>query len=238
MKKLSIILLIATLIIAIMPLSLATVESFGTFKKGTAISLIQTYNSTYCNISSILSPTSFLLQSEKIMTKNVNRFNYTLPASNTSLTGTYVVCGYCDGAVWCADFEVTPNGEESDIGSAILYIGLLAVLIFFLTMSIMAFKNFDNLLTRVGMLGISYLLIMAITFIGWNMANDFLTSAPFLVEMLRILFFVLIVGLFPLLIGAFAWYVIMLFKIKEIQRLMDHGMDMGDAERRVGRRHR
>jgi hypothetical protein len=46
----------------------------------------------------------------------------------------------------------------------------------------------------------------------------------------------LVVGMFPLVIGAFAWYVLMLFKIKEIERLMSKGMDMGEAEKRQGRK--
>jgi hypothetical protein len=38
---------------------------------------------------------------------------------------------------------------------------------------------------------------------------------------------------FPLLIGAFAWYVIMLFQIKEIQTLMDKGFSEDEARRRT-----
>jgi hypothetical protein len=66
------------------------------------------------------------------------------------------------------------------------------------------------------------------------MASDFITSSPFLIEMLRILFFVLVIGAFPLLIGAFAWYLIMLFKIREIERLMSKGLDYNEAEQRSG----
>jgi len=97
------------------------------------------------------------------------------------------------------------------------------------------FINFNNLLNRVGMIGIGYLLLIAITFISWQMASDFLLSAQFLVSMLRILFIVLMVGAFPLLIGAFAWYVLMLFKIKEIERLMGKGFSEQEARRRTSR---
>jgi hypothetical protein len=140
--------------------------------------------------------------------------------------------------VWNYDFTITPNGEEASVGKAIFYIGLLFILLFFLALVVISFVYFDNLLNRVGMVGLGYLMIIAITFIGWNMANDFLTSSPFLIEMFRILFLVLMIGTFPLLIGAFAWYLIMLFKIKEIENLMKHGMSEQEASYRVKRRHR
>jgi hypothetical protein len=96
----------------------------------------------------------------------------------------------------------------------------------------------ENLLVRVGSFGVSYILLVGITFIGWNMAKDFLTSAPMISEILRILFFVFMIGAFPILIGAFAWYVIMLFKIKEIDRLMTKGVSYKEAERRQGAKYK
>ena len=129
-------------------------------------------------------------------------------------------------------------GEEASVGSGVFYIGLLAVLLFSVGLSIYSFTTTNNLLTKVGMFGLSYLLFIAITFIAWNMANDFLTSSPFLVSMFRILFYVLIIGAFPLLIGGFAYYFIMVFKIKEIQRLMDKGFSLDDAQRRTGRKYK
>lgn len=229
--------LIILVILIILPICYAEIQTLGTFKVGECINLKQTCgNCTYNNITSVqIDGTSNQLLDLVEMEKIGTEYNYTF--CNTTNTGTYIVngLGNVDGTptVWAYDFKVTPNGEDSNVGSAILYIGVLAVLIIFLILSIYSFVTFDNLLNRVGMLGLSYLFLIAITFIGWNMANDFLTSAPFLVEMLRILFFVLIIGAFPLLIGSFAYYFIMLFKIKEIERLMGKGMSGEEAERRV-----
>jgi hypothetical protein len=120
-------------------------------------------------------------------------------------------------------------------GEAIVYFGLNGVLLLFLAGCFLIFLNYDNLLARVGSLGMGYLLLIAVSFVSWQMASDFITSA-FLIEMFRIIFLVLMIGAFPLLIGAFAWYLIMLFKIKEIERLMSKGMDQDEAERRTGRK--
>lgn len=165
---------------------------------------------------------------------HIGRYSYLfecgIPAEHIKTSDQYQVCGI-EG-----EFEVTPNGEEATIGKAVFYIGLLAILLFFIGLSIFGFVSFNNLLARVGLFGFSYLLLIAITFIGWNMANDFITSSPFLIYMLKIMFIVLMAGLFPLVIGAFAYYVIMLFKIKEIENLMKHGMSEQEAEHRAGRK--
>ena len=168
-------------------------------------------------------------------------FNYTF--CNTSYEGEYRYawdedCVDCSGGLCGNNFAVNKGGVEPSIGNAMFYLGLLAILILFLVGTIYIFFESENLLARVGMIGLGYLLLIAISFIGWNVASDFITSAPFLISMLRILFFVLIAGLFPLVIGGFAWYVLMLFKIKEIERLMTKGFSFEDAERRQGRKYK
>jgi len=168
-------------------------------------------------------------------------YNYTNGSLLTTV-GLYSVLIWCNsteqGGFTKYAFQITPTGLALQSGTSGIYIAILFLLVIFLVLSIMSFARFDNLLNRVGMIGLSYLLLIAITFIGWNMANDFITSAPFLISMLRILFFVLIIGVFPMVIGGFAWYFLMLWRIKEIQRLMDKGMDQNEAEHRVKRRRR
>jgi len=157
-------------------------------------------------------------------------------------TGLYKVQMFCvDGTSSFSDegfYDVTPNGQQATIGTSIFYVGLLLILVIFLIGTVVIFMETSNLLAKVGMFGLGYLLLIAITFISWNMAGDFLTSSPFLISMLRILFFVLIIGLFPLVLGGFVWYFLMLFKIKEIDRLMTKGFSFEDAERRTGRKYK
>lgn len=167
-------------------------------------------------------------------------FAMTIGGGNFSSTGTYAYVIQCNSTneigFYRGQFQVTPNGEIADTGTAVFYIGILAVLLFFMALSVYAFMEYDNLLNRVGMFGIIYLLLIAITFIGWNMASDFITSSPFLISMLKIMFYVFVIGFFPLMLGAFAWYFLMLWKIKEIENLMKKGLPYEEAERRVKRR--
>lgn len=171
-----------------------------------------------------------------------NEFVERMAGGNITLIGSYGYIVQCNSSILgCADkglFTVTNSGYEASTGRAIFDIGLIFILIVFLMGSLMIFMNSDNLLLRVGMLGFGYLLLIAITFIGWQMANDFLLSATFLVKMLRILFIVLIIGFIPLLAGGFIYYVLLLFKIKEIQELMEKGIDIHEARERTGRKYK
>jgi len=128
-NKLSLLLLTLTLLICIMPLSLAQVESFGNFKINQKVDLIQTYNATYCNITSITSPNSTIYSQNVDMTKSGVKFNYTF--SSTSELGDYTVCGECDTTPWCAVLNI---GTNLSTAQAIIYFIFLlsAIGIFFL----------------------------------------------------------------------------------------------------------
>lgn len=162
-----------------------------------------------------------------------------ITGGNFTKAGQYAYVFQCnnsaEGGYYANNFMVTPNGEVATTGKAIFYVGLLFVLLFFLGISIFFFNETENLLGKVGSLGVGYLLLIAVTFIAWNMASDFFITSTFIIAMMRTLFIVLMVGLFPLIIGLFMWYFLMLFRIKEIQRLMDKGIGYDEANRRAGK---
>lgn len=211
-----------------------------TYEQGETLDLKISCDKINCSISNnitITAPNSTTIVSNKLMTISNGYANYTLSATDD--VGVYQFFTYdLNNGSYSGSFSITPNGENATVGNAIFYIGLLAVLLFFLAITIYFFISFDNLLGRVATIGASYLLILAITFIAWNMAESFITSAPFLIDMLRILFFVLIVMAFPLLIGGFIWYFLMLWKVKEIERLMSKGMSYEESERRLGKKYK
>jgi flagellar basal body-associated protein FliL len=181
----------------------------------------------------IITPTQWM----EFETYNGIDFAMTINGSNFNSAGIYAYVIQCNSTnevgFYRGQFAVTPNGEIASEGDAIFYVGLLGVFLFFFAISIYIFMEGNNLLSKVGSLGFGYLLLIAITFIGWNMSNDFLTSSPFIIEMLRLLFIILMIGAFPLLVGAFAYYIYMITKIKEIERLMSRGFDEHEARRRV-----
>lgn len=198
--------------------------------------------STNCSFYLSNSSGNLIYSSDAIYVGTDLGYWYTLiSGGNFSETGVYSYGIKCEGVSFATGksgvWEVTPNGLDLPVGNAFIYIGLLIVFVIFLIGTVVIFMSSENLLSRVNMIGLGYLLLIAINFIAWNMASDFLLSAPFIASMFRIIFFVLIIGLFPLVIAGFIYYLLMLFKIKEIERLMTRGLSYEDADRRVrGRR--
>lgn len=219
------------IMVMIMFMAIFMVMGFASsYRTGQSIDLKVSCNTIDCGVTqyiTITAPDSTTLVNNQPMTHYNSFMNYSFNLTTQAGQYNYFLNNYSNS------FLVTPNGEEATSGKAIFYIGLLFVLIVFLVLIAFSFVKFDNLLNRVGMLGLGYLVLIAITFIAWNMSRDFLTSSPFTISMFWILFLVLMVGAFPLLIGGFAWYIIMLFQIKEIQHMMDKGMDGEEAQRRV-----
>lgn len=228
-------------LLIIMPMINGEVQTLGTFKQNDCISLIQTCGTcSYNNITSITSPNSTILLTEISMSKTGTQYIYNF--CNTNQLGSYIVNGVGDldgiPTVWAYDFKITPNGEEVVTGKIILYFGLMFILLIFFLLCIYSFFNYNNLNNRVGMIGLGYLLLIAITFICFNLSSELLTSTPFITSMFRILFIVLMVGLLPLFLGGFVFYIFALIKIKEIQDLMNKGISFEESERRTGRKYK
>lgn len=131
--------LLGILLMMILPITSATIETLGTFKENECIILKQiAQNSTYCNISSVLAPDSSQILGESFMTKTGTVYNKSNFCSTTIL-GTYIVNGHCNlnGAdtVWSYDFIITPTGESDNLG---LYIILTIVIIGILLFGVFA----------------------------------------------------------------------------------------------------
>lgn len=228
--------ILIVLILLIMPIINAEIQTLGVFKQNDCVMLKQgCSNCTFTNITSVVYPNSSTAIEIKEMSKSGTEYSYNF--CNTSLIGEYIVNGISDVdgviTVWAYDFDVTPTGESLNTATPVFYFVGIGVLIIFLILSIYSFVKFDNLLNRVGMIGLCYIFLTAIVFIVWNMTQNFLATSSYLIDMMRTLFFVLMAGAFPLLVGGFAWYVIMIFRIKEIQRLMDKGFTEDEAQRRI-----
>lgn len=211
-----------------------------TIQQSTPIELIQTCNNcTYCNITKITNQNGTFLRN-LTMQQDGTSYNYTLNSTYTQVLGLYdwwYTCGNSnDVATGYITFDVTTSGNQNSLVSIIFYIAGLGVLIIFLGLCFYSFVKFDNLLNRVGMIGIAYLIFIAISFISWQMCLDFLTQYSFITQMMNITFIVLFIGAIPLFIGGLIFYLYMLSQIKEINNYMKKGMSQDEAEERVKHR--
>lgn len=196
-------------------------------------------NTATCNISAIY-PNNSIFINNQLMSYNGAYFNYSL--IDSSKTGYYKCSSTCCLGSACGtdscDFQITNSGNSTDITTIFFYIAGLGVLIFFLILCIVSFVKFDNLLNRVFMVGIFYLLLIAITFIAYQMSLDFLSVSNFLTQMINIIFMVLMYGSILVMVGGFMYYMYMISKIKEIQNLINKGMSENEAEERVRNKRR
>lgn len=148
-----------------------------------------------------------------------------------------IVVGFDDLGGFAEDhLMVTPNGEEGSTSKAVFYVGVLFLLLILFIASIYGASASEQLWTKTGLGGTSYLLMVAITFIAWMMAANFMTSAPFMIEFLRIVFIVLTVAIFPVLIGLFVYGFWMMMRIDEIKKLQEQGYSDTEAAEKVSKR--
>lgn len=129
--------LIIFLILIILPLVGAEIQSLGTFRTSDCIDLKQTCaNCTYINFTSVLYPNSTELMGEVEATKIGRVYNYTI--CNATAVGSYIVngVGNVDGedTIFAYDFEVNAVGYKRDegnfgVGVGIILIGITAMFV-------------------------------------------------------------------------------------------------------------
>jgi len=112
MKRILMVLMVMAFII---PMVSATDISFGTFKQGECVSLIQTCsNCSFVNITSIQYPNSTQAIGQASMTKTGTSYNYTF--CSTNILGVYIVSGFGDldtqNEIWDYKFGITSTGDD------------------------------------------------------------------------------------------------------------------------------
>ena len=236
------------LILAIFLVSGVTaLQSLGTFQQGEDVNLIQSCdNSTYSNISRITYPNStFLLDAETIMNSTTNdNYNYTLTNSDTP--GPHIVYGHCDEDLvdtqWVYDYEITSTGLALTTQMSILYIGLLAVLVFIFILMVLLISvlpsdnnrgeegeiiSINNLKFLRPVIWISiYGIIAAIMFITSNIALAYISSGmigSFLFMIYKVMMWLAI----PLLVIYVVYIIAKIFQDKEVKNLIERGVQVG-----------
>jgi uncharacterized BrkB/YihY/UPF0761 family membrane protein len=95
--------------------------------------------------------------------------------------------------------------------------------------------NTDNVVGQTFSIGFGYLFLIALFFVAWQVALNFIYSSPFLIDFFRISFFVLMIGFFPLLIILFAYGSYMMLQLKEIKDMQERGISIDEInERKFG----
>lgn len=233
-------------------LLLITTVSAETFKQNTVTDFKKTCTNSsddvcdttaYCNLT-IKYPNSTYVVENLAMTNNNNGiFNYTIPAASINTLGRYTWdmfccdngCGESHG-----DFIVTKTGVELSQDKAIIYLGMMALLVFvfivnFIGITLLPSKNTrdDNFILSINNLKylrsvlmiLEYGLLVTILFVAANISFLYLETS-----MMGNIFFKLfqILGwlLLPLFVLWFIHIFVMLYQDKELQRMIQRGVEV------------
>lgn len=191
--------------------------------------------SALCNLTAQYPNSSSFIINKAMTYSSGGDFSYNL---NFTALGFYPSKVSCSDAgqngTSTFDIQITPNGENPSTANGILYLGLLGVLIIFLVMAIAGiFKMENSLIGRFAFLNVAYLLLMAVLFVSWSMANDFLTGSPFIASMLKVMFYFSMYAFFPYFLCTMFWMIYMVITVKEIQTMMDKGIPEDEAYERT-----
>ena len=217
----------------LIPLAFAqTQTSLGVYEKGKCVELIQLCGDcTFNQLTSLVYPNTTKVNLDVMMTKRGTEYNYTYCFPN--LTGEYLVNGVGDlggtNTSWAYILTLTPNGDLPTTAKINLQLGLIFILSVFLIFSIIGFFKVDHYITKFVFFWISYLLAIALVFMSWNGSANLLTSAPFVEGFFRIIFFVLIIAMFPLVLMSIVWIAYIHTVTDEIKDMMERGMTSEEA---------
>jgi hypothetical protein len=190
---------------------------------------------TFCNLTAFY-PNSSLLVDNQRMTRTEMYYNFTLDNSQTFVTGEYSAVVSCNGTTndyTSFTYLISPNGLDPDKTNSGFYIGLMAVLIIIEGFLIWGVFKVKNEIAKWFLINFGYAFLVAITYVGWSMATDFLTSAPFISSMLKIIFYILMILLFPLILCSIIWLIYRTIMIKEIKQMMESGVPEDEAFERM-----
>lgn len=196
-----------------------------------------------CNIT-IKYPNSTFVVEAGNMTNNLDGiFNYTIASNLMVILGTYNWDMFCCDTTGCNNahgtFLVTKTGVELSQEKALIYLGLLALLIFLFLIDIGAIAFLPSSNTKdeegfiIGMSNLKYLrivfcamawgLLLAIMFTSSNIAFLYLESTM-MGNLLLTLWKAMMLLSLPIVVVFFIWIIASLAQDKEIKNMIERGV--------------
>lgn len=192
-------------------------QTLGTFQKDSNINLIQNcINSTYSNISRVVSPNgTLIINSQTIMTKNGFDYNYSF--SNTSKLGEYIVYGTCDEngtpVNWVYNFFITSTGYQVDTGKSIIMIlGLIVLLIVTIGMFYFGY-NLENITIKVFSIGLSIVLLIFSIGYALTVLNSTIAEFSGITNIINVIYTLGVILLTTCGIGLIVWLIYVTFEM-------------------------
>lgn len=161
----------------------------------------------------------------QIMTLGNGYVYYTLTLSE----GSHSFFIASDNDYYSSSFTATESGVDMNEGRSLLTIGLIAILVFLLFISLYSMFSLENYIGKFALYWVSHVLLILICFVAWQVGVEGLLGGMALTGIFRILFWVFTVAVLPMIILSGAWIMYIHTFNEHFQKLVDKGMDTEEA---------
>jgi len=226
--------IILSLILGIFLLSFISAYDLGAVKKDGCADLYQHCGDcSYVNVTSIKLPNQTILYLNKEMVKNGYDFTYNFCDNNLSGDYFYTVCGNPTNKDPCKTFSyvVTESGVEITRERASSSIALLGLLFIFLIIGLIALFVTDHYIAKFVFYWINHLLFLLITFVAWQIGVEGILGGVALVGIFKILFWITVVAVFPMVIVSLAWIFYIHVYNEHFEKVIKNGGNTEEAFR-------
>jgi hypothetical protein len=188
---------------------------------------------TDCTLT-IVSPSSNILINNQPMDWQTTFYTYQI--DDTSLSGEYtgtIMCNGINSKFLNFNFQVTPTGDVPTTAKGILYAGILIILVILFVIALYGGSQTESIVIKSSCWLGAYLMMIGISFVSWGLTRDYLSSANFLGGFFKITFYVLMYGLFPLILILTFYTLWMMKQIDVIQNMIEKGIPIDEAYERT-----
>ncbi len=197
-----------------------------------------TDNNTDCHLALYGENGKNLLHENLSYASLTNNWDLEVSGDHFDRTGEYNYIVHCSddlnkiGGQRSEKIYVSNTGKNVSQAQSYLLIGLLGILVLFLFGSIYGLIIVDDYKGKFALFWTAYLLMVVISFSGWQIGLEGVLGGTALSGIFRILFWVFIVALFPLVLGSVALIMYIHVMNDDFRRMMEKGMSPEEAHQR------
>lgn len=228
MKKIIILILILGMFLLVN----VSAYDLGAVKKDGCADLYQHCSDcSFINVTSIKYPNQTIIYLNVEMDKNGYDFTYNYCDNDQEGDYFYTVCGDPTNKESCKTFTylVTESGVEITQQRASSSVALLGILFVLLLISLYALFTVENYIGKFALYWVSHLLFLLITFVGWQVGVEGILGGVALTGIFRIMFWVSIVAVIPMLFLSLAWVFYIHAFNEHFEKLINKGYDTESA---------
>lgn len=166
-------------------------------------------------------------------------FSFTIDGGNFTDTGDYFMIAQCNtstiGGFLSEQFYVNDYGDELTEGKAINFNWAMLFLMLLFLVSLVGLFTVNDYKGKFALYWVCHVLFIVGTFSVWQFNEGYSIQYIGLASIFKVMFYVSIFSLFPMVILSLSWIFYMHLMSEEIKGFMNKGMDEDEAFKRARR---